>query len=204
MAEDSKNPYAAPSATGLPGANTSDHYVEYEFTLDDLVQFSLKLNYGFQETTIRRRRRLYVIIAIIAAALDISLIQSGAPWILATPLLIFALVFIYRATFFSRQYRHRSQVLLRKMLSQKPNRSIVGHHTLTLTDEGLEGTGPGTTFTQTWWSVVDVERADDYVHLYMSSTNAHSVPARAFVSPAHFDAFADNARRLWEQQQESH
>lgn len=197
----SPNPYESPHPGSIPGTCTSNDDVTYEFTVDDWVHFVLRQNAQFQEAAIRQRRRLFLVVAMIAAATMVGLFRTGAPWLLAAPMAFVALFLVYRALGFARHYRQRTANVFRKMLEQKTNRGVLGLHRMQLTPQGLRGTSPGGSFELAWWAVAEIERSDEYVYLFVSSMNAHLIPQRAFATPEHFTAYYHQAQRLWKAQQ---
>ena len=181
----------------MHGSCTSIDRVDFEFTEDDWVGFVVRQNVGFQQRSIRQRRIVLFVVAGVIALTGVGWMRTGAPWPVTVPLWAFGLFLAYRAITFGRFYRQRSEKMLREMLQRKPHRGVLGRQHMSLSETGIAGTSVGVTFTRTWWAVADIESTTDYLYLYISSMSAYVIPARAFASGEHFEAFVTHARGLW-------
>jgi hypothetical protein len=78
------------------------------------------------------------------------------------------------------------------------NRGVLGHHHLSLTEEGLrEITDVGESFKQ-WSGIEKVDAIADHILIFTQVTAAHVVPRRAFSDAHAAEAFLAEARRLWD------
>lgn len=192
------NPYSSPSYEGALGHCTSNSHVEFEFTLEDWIHFSIVQNEDHHRSAVRRGRRVLFVCAGFFALIGIGVaLNVGELWILTPPLFVFAAYFAFRAIRMPQMYHNQLRTLLERMLARRSNRSVIGINSLTLTETGIETTAPGGHSFSTWWAVVDIEVKDDFAYIYLASIHAVKVPARAFATREHFTAFIENANGLW-------
>jgi len=74
---------------------------------------------------------------------------------------------------------------------------VLGIHTYTLTDRGLNERTEANEGTQLWQGIQSIKRNSDYMLLQVNSYLFHIVPRRSFGSLDEYEAFWNEANRLW-------
>ena len=201
------NPYESPSADGVRGSCVSDSVVEFDYTLEDTLNFSLRENQPHIRSAINQRRVLLVAASVIFAVVAISMFLSASSpnflLVSALPTALMSVYFMIRALLAANQVTKAATKALSEMLSKRPTHAMVGRQRVTLSPDGIETIYPGGDTRWRWWAVSEIVVEPANLYIYVTSTEARVIPNRAFASDDHYQSFSSNARRLWEEFRET-
>ncbi len=197
------NPYESPSSDGIRGSCTSDSVVEFDYTMQDAVEFSLRENRDYVASSVRQRRTILLIAALVFAVLGGGmLLLSSTPvgaMFSALPISLMSVYFFFRAAWVRNRVDKAVRKTITEMQSRRPSSGMLGRHTVSLTEDGISSVYPGGDSRWMWWAVPEIVTEEDAAYIYLAGTEAKTIPARAFATDEHFRAFVANARSLWEQ-----
>jgi len=175
--------------------------IEYERTIDEITEFNL---FHMSHSPSARQQiliaQIFVASLVFLVSLAVFYLLHQENKVLPSFKYIVALVASV-VCFFAYPAFHRSEVIreFRKATREGDNRSILGHHTITLTQENIFIKAPGGASTYTWSSINKVAQNDKYVFLYVSSINAIVIPKNAFSGSDSLQEFLDYVNACCEQ-----
>lgn len=198
---DEINPYSttvqAPSGSPFAPAPGEVSEVVYEQEIEDLVELAL---HAQKRSRVLRQQQLaarlavpflFTVIALAAIYLQgLNRVTAGAAVVLG----IIAL-----SGFLSRAPQRKQREILRKLLLEGSNRTLLGTRRLRLTPEGVLFSSELIESAVKWPAVEAVESNADCAYIYIASLQAYGVPRRAFNDDLQFQAFVELARRYWNQ-----
>lgn len=111
----------------------------------------------------------------------------------------FVLLFMAVSGFLSLSPQLKQREILRKVLLEESNRTLLGTRRLRLTPEGVMYSSEWIESAVKWPAVEAVESTADCAYIYIASLQAYGVPRRAFNDDLQFQAFVELARRYWRQ-----
>jgi hypothetical protein len=155
--------------------------IEFERTLDDLVEFNL---FHMQHSPSTQRQMLITRIfeAISTMLLSLGLIYVVFQMLSFNSFLIsitWGIVIFALYPFLSRINLVRR---LRKLYNEGDNKAIFGHQSLTLSPEGIMSKNHATETKYNWMSIKKVAQNEKYIFLYTAATVAIVIPTLAFAS----------------------
>ena len=195
------NPYESPAADGLRGNCVSDSVVEFDYTMLDAIDFSVRENQSMIATAIRRRQLLLFLTCLLITLAGVGMWRLTtfpgmiSPTVL--PLAIVALILFIRALQVGPRVKKAVRKSISEMLARRSGAGVFGRHQVTLTDEGIRSVFPGGESSWKWWAIAEVIEEDDKAYFYLTATEARIIPARAFANDAAYREFVDHGRRLW-------
>jgi hypothetical protein len=171
--------------------------VEYDLVQDDYVALNIHLN--THRSTGRRlaiARWILMVLQIVLlgvvfypqlASGGIGLVMGLLPIVGVAGLWIVVVPYVYR--------RWITSQVQAAITSQKTG---LGHHSLTLTSQGIADRTQQGESTTSWYEVEELVTTHDHAFFYTSVTTAHVVPRRAFANDDAYDAFVEQATELRE------
>jgi hypothetical protein len=175
---------------------------EYEITKDDLSAFNYY--HHFHSPTARRQYlRSWLLPAFV------WLLVCMGIWYLAdkgrgTPLRtfrdllpLFGGVPLY-LIYFPWWYRRKVKKIIAGMVSEGQNRSLLGHHQVSLSPENITESGEFGQNSTAWRAVERVAQNGDYAFVYVNALAAIIIPRRAFGEATEFEEFVKTANSYHE------
>jgi len=160
--------------------------IEYEITMDDLLNFNL---YHLGQSSILRRFRIivqFLVPAILILILMLTVLTDNFSIILT---LVCVVVSVYCLFFYPSDYPKHLKKATRKVCRERINKTATCKHKLSLTPDGITEI---TVWRKGWvhWKVIEkVVSTDDYVFIYNSAVSAYLVPRRAFHDESQYEEF---------------
>lgn len=163
--------------------------IEYFIELDDLMQFN-----HFHTKNSRVMRRIYLCLYIAPVALafldflrpsHLSLISRAVGFLFYSALWL--LVCSFWKWFFST-------IVMRKILKDGRNRSVLGRHEMLLEENEVMERTSLNEMRNAWSGIERVVENERYIFIYLSSSAAHVIPKRAFAAPEEARSFFETAR----------
>lgn len=198
---DEINPYSttvqAPSGSPFAPSPGDVSEVVFEQEIEDLIELAV---HSQKRSRVLRRQQLaarlavpllFTVIAFAAIYLQgLNRTTAGA----AVVLLIMAL-----SGALSRSPQRKQREILRRVLLEESNRTLLGTRRLRLTREAVLCSSEWIESAVKWPAVETVETNADCAYIYIASLQAYVVPRRAFNDDLQFQAFVELARRYWGQ-----
>ena len=166
--------------------------VEYERTLEDLVEFNL-----FHIAHSPSLQRQILLWRVFFALLTVFLSLGGIYFLDSDGhLTSFAYILSMiagAAIFFIYPFLNRVSIIRRtqKLLSEGDNEAVLGPQTITVSPEGLFCKTRVSESTLKWSSIVKVAEDDDYIFVYIGAVNAVIIPKEAFSTDEAEQGFLD-------------
>jgi len=165
-------------------------HVEFERTLDDLIE--LNLFHMANSPSLQQQFRLrQVLIAFLIFSMLLSilfLINNELTLIsIILALLGGGVMFIIYPYTYRALYKRR----LRAMLSEGDNKPILGRQVVSISPEGLFSKTQAGESKINWPAVNKVVQSDTAVYLYISAANAIAIPKKAFPTGQELQEFLD-------------
>ena len=91
-------------------------------------------------------------------------------------------------------YRRKVRKIIAVMVGEGHNRGLLGHHRVTISEEGISDSNEFGQTSRVWRGVEKVVVADEHVYVYINALAAIIVPRRAFAGPLEFEEFVRVAR----------
>ena len=187
----------APSGSPFAPSPGEVSEVVYEQEIEDLVELAL---HAQKRSRVLRRQQLAarlgapILFTVICLAViyrqGLNRATAGAAVVVGIVALI---------VFLSRAPQRKQREILRKLLLEGSNRTLLGTRRLRLTPEALMLSSEWIDGAVKWPAVEAVESNADYAYIYIASLQAYGVPRRAFNDDLQFQAFVELARRYWGQ-----
>ncbi len=166
--------------------------VEYERTLEDLVEFNL---FHIAHSPSLQRQ---ILLTRVFISLLIFFLTLGASYLLAgtlKPLAYISSISIIGSAIFFVIYPsiNRSSCIrrTRKLLSEDDNNAILGRQIITASSEGLFCETDAGESKLNWSSIAKVVQNDDYIFLYIGAVNAIIIPKNIFSTDQEQQKFLD-------------
>lgn len=108
---------------------------------------------------------------------------------------IFGITYILWVVFYPRYFMKTVQRNIEKLMNEGHTKSMLGEHSLTLTDEGvIEKNNSGETKTN-WSSIEKIVQTDEHLYIYIDSIKAYIVPIKAFKGESEKQYFLNEIRK---------
>jgi hypothetical protein len=166
--------------------------VEYERTLEDLVEFNLF--HIAHSPSLQRQILLWRIFF----ALLTTFLSLGVIYLFDSDKNLTSFAYIISiiggiVIFFMYPSLNRTNIIrrTRKLLSEGDNRAIIGHQTITVLPEGLFCKTSAGESRLNWIAIDKIVQNDDYIFLYTGAVNAIIIPKEAFPTDEAEQKFLD-------------
>jgi hypothetical protein len=171
--------------------------VQFTITLDDILAFN---RYCVQHLPTYKRTYRTLLISVpvifVLIALALSINTYRPPWLAW----IIAFVAVVAWPFiWPRRYQKTMDEFVMKTMQTGQNRSMLGVHTVTLSEQGLRATSEVSESSITWSGIERIEQDDQYIYLFVAATAAHIVPKRALVTMEQASDFYHTAQTFFDQ-----
>lgn len=147
--------------------------IEYNFELDDWMA----LNRHFISQSKQYRRYFMVMKWLLPAMFMVYIVKDLLSKQLSVAMVTMAVMAsILWVIFLPKRLKKNAEDRFFKVLNSGDNRSILGHHCIQFSDEGLRITKPSSETMMKWESFVKVDQTIDHYFLYNSAISAVVIP----------------------------
>ncbi|MCB2231066.1 YcxB family protein [bacterium] len=167
--------------------------IEYDITLDDLLQFG---DYWLRTSKTARRYRLFPLLT--GAVCIVCLLIGIAALEKSNVILYLALGGIGASAFAWFDYPRRVKRRLAKIYGESENRGALGWHRAELVEAGLTITSEVDALTIGWRGIEDIATTDEHTFVVVGSATAHVIPRR--LNSGDYETFVQKLRASWESQ----
>lgn len=170
--------------------------IEYERTLDDIIDFNL---YLIRSSPLLQRQAMVgrIITSIIVVILSMGLIyiidRDKQFDTIAFIIPLVAGVFFFLIFPWLNNYGIRSRTT--KLLKEGSNKAMIGRQRITLQDDSLYCEAPSGESKVKWDAVERVVVNNNHVLLYLGSMNALVIPKRAFANEIDMNFFVEEVQQ---------
>jgi len=173
--------------------------VQFDVTLDDILAFN---RYCIQRSPMYQRAYRTLLISMpllfVLLAAVMTLAANSPPWFMW--LLVVAMLVAWPVVFPRRYWKSLDEFVINTMKTS-PNRSMLGKHTLSLSERGLHSSSEVDESSMSWFGVERIEQDDQCIYLFIGATAAHVIPKRAFANAEQATEFHRTAKAFLEQAQ---
>ncbi|KMT21879.1 YcxB family protein [Clostridium cylindrosporum] len=163
--------------------------IKFELTKQDYIDFNI-FHLSYSDSI---RKSLFI------QRYIVSLIFLVVPFVFADfstiPLwywlIGFVAIYIGWVSFYPRYIKGVVSKRTSKMIDEGNNVGIIGHGSLTLNDNGIEGKGEHSESKTNWSAVENVAETKNHIFIYISGVSAYIVPVRGFNSVGEKNEFID-------------
>ena len=161
--------------------------LEFERTEEDLVEFNL-FHYDNSPSIRKQVFAVQILLTILIFGAVASTFVRYAP----ISSLILGGIF-GGLTYIVVPYMYKRSIVkqVRKMLKEGSNISLLGHHEMRLSSDGINYKMVASETKLNWSSVERVVENDKYIYMYIGSMQALVIPKNVFVSSNHQKEFLD-------------
>lgn len=163
--------------------------IEYFIELDDLMQFN-----RFHMKNSKVMRRVYLclyFIPIIIAFLD-DMSKPYYHWSTRViGFLLFSALWLANCFFWKWFF---SSIVMKRILKEGRNRSVLGRHEIVLEESKLIERTSLNEMHNDWSGIERVLENDRYIFIYVSGSQAHPIPKRAFATQDEARTFFETAK----------
>lgn len=207
MSPPNDNPYAPPSPGGgeppvlAQPVQESESVlrVDYELTLDDLVEFNF---YHFNHSAAYRRRLwlMRILALTVALVVTLGLFAGVRDWTGALAFLLVPGIFVIFLVYATLPSRRKASLrsTLEGMFREGRNANLFSLHRVWISPTGIRRISRYTDTTYQWPVVEKIVATEQGVYIYDSAASAILVPRSAFADQGDFDRFVETARQFWQ------
>ncbi len=146
--------------------------LQFDVTIDDLIEFHR--HFFSTSKSVRRQRRIVIGTVTAISATTIVLTARSLPLNLRlAAAALFAVFFPLMLRLIHTKSLDRS---VRSLLAESGTEGVVGRHTLVADESGLTEETSVNETRHAWSAVQRIDETDDYVFIFISSLQAHTIP----------------------------
>ncbi len=189
-------------------SNEQQSQAQVEFTLSEDDWLALNFWHSENSPALQIGRKswrfgipvFWFVCALAAAGWQVS--QSDYAWSLSdlpfflVLLLPIALMAVMWIAFYPRYEHARVRKVVKMMIREGMNKTILTKHRITLSAQGIECVTEFESTTTRWGAVERIATAEGHGFIYLSAISAHIIPKHAFSNEESFERFIETARRF--------
>lgn len=163
--------------------------IEYFIELDDLMQFN-----RFHMKSSKVMRRVYLCLYFIPIAFSFFDYMNKPYYYLSTRVmgfLLFSTLWLLNCFFWKWFF---SSIVMKRILKEGRNRSVLGRHEIVLEESKLIERTSLNKMHNAWSGIERVLENDRHIFIYLSGSQAHVIPKRAFESQEEARTFFETAK----------
>ncbi len=164
--------------------------IEYELTIDDLLNYEMYQHDHFKYT--RRLRLIFQFllpIILFVVLVYIILAKNHQIFIDIGLAVIFGVVSVIWFILFPSKFREQLKKVGRKLIEEGRNKTKLCNRRMVFTPEGISSASEFWE-SKTYWKAIDrFVSTDDYVYIFISTTGAIIIPKRVFHDESQYEEF---------------
>lgn len=160
---------------------------EYELNKQDLIDFNL-----FHITYSKLTRRSFFLQRYILSLSFLILpfiLKNFTNMPLGYWLVIFILLYLYWVAFYPKRLKKIVSRRISKMLAEGKNKSVVGAHNLTISEDGIVDRSEHSEAKTQFGAIENILEDKEHIFIYVSADTAHIIPTRIFENEAQKNEF---------------